>query len=158
MDYQEWVPLLGLPADDERVIARLAAHGWTAPVLFKPDELSVSVGFKGEGMGVAFESEYKIRSDGAADLPILSSVGMTLIPGKIQKNVTPYNGTLPYGLKKTFSKADVVALLGEPVNFSDDFHSARWMFEDGQRYLNIQFTEGWKNIKRLGIGIPSKTM
>ena len=66
-----------------------------------------------------------------------------------------YTGPLPHGLKKSHSKDDVVALLGEPVNLDADLYSARWVI--GGRGLGILFTEGWKNIKQLGLSLPRTT-
>ena len=139
MDYQEWIPLLGLPADDERVIARLAAHDWNTPVVFEPQELTFDVVFRSHGMNIGFESEYKLSSDGVVDLPILASVTMkpTLSKNDKKWKWTAYSGPMPYSLKGTCSKADVIALLGEPANFDDDFNFAGWLLEDGQRELGI---------------------
>jgi len=154
MDYQEWLPLFGLPANDRRVVAALAEHGINTPVTLRPQELTVNVDFKNDGMSAGFTSEYTLRH-GVADLPILSSVVMKIILGKTAKNWTVYTGPLPHGLKKTQSKDDVVSLVGEPVNFDADLCSARWVI-DGLG-LGILFTEDWKSIKQLGLSLPRMT-
>ena len=150
-NYQDWLPLFGLSASDRQVVALLAAHGVNTPVTLRPQELTVNVDFKNDGMSVGFTSEYTLRR-GVADLPILTSVVMKTILGKTAKSWTTYTGLLPHGLKKMHSKDDVVSLLGEPVNLDADLCSARWVV-DG-RGLGILFAEGWKNIKQLGLSLP----
>src|SRR5579871_5621161 len=128
VDYQSWAAFLGLPANDSQVVAALAADGVTNPITLRSDELTVNVDFKRYGMSVGFTSEYALRG-GVADLPILTSVVMKPVLGKTAKNWTAYSGSLPYGLKKTHSKNDVVSLLGDPVHSDSDFYSARWKID-----------------------------
>jgi len=157
MDYQEWIPLLGLAADDERIITRLAAYGWNAPIAFGPEDFYACVDFKNNGMSIRFESEFTLRNKGVLDLPILASVSMFPVLRKIQKKWTAYSDPLPFNLKLTFSKSDVIVLFGEPENSSNSY-SARWLLDSGQRYLSVQFGENWESIKQLGVGIPSRPM
>jgi hypothetical protein len=151
MDYREWLPMIGLAATDPRVVAALAAHGVTAPVTLGPQELETGLDFKSDGMSLTFNSEYDVRG-GVADLPILSQIVMMIVLGKTAKNWTAYTGPLPFGLKSTDSRDDVIARIGQPIVADDDFCSARWMI-DGQD-LGIRFTPEWKQIKQLGVGLP----
>lgn len=154
MNYQEWLPLFGLPANDQKVVAALAVHGFNKPVTLYPQEFSTGVDFKNEGIGVGFTSEFTLRG-GVADLPILSSVVMQLRLGKTTRDWTVYAGPLPHGLKATHCKDDVVALLGEPVNLDKDFCSALWVI-NGQE-IGILFTDDWKKIRQLGLSLPGAT-
>lgn len=152
MDYQEWIPLFGMPANATQVLNALARHGITKPVSLNRDELSTGVDFEKDGMSLGFTSEFKLRG-GVADLPILSSVVMETILGKsTPKGWVAYAGPLPHGLAKTQSKDSVLALFGEPVKLSDRFHSARWVV-DG-RNISILFTDDWSNIRQLGVTMP----
>lgn len=151
MDYQEWLPLFGLAANDGKVIAALAAHGVTTPVTLPPQVFTTGVDFKAQGLGVGFTSEFTLRG-GVADLPILASVVMMTAPSKNAKGWTPYAGPLPHGLKKGDTKDDVVAKLGEPVKLDDFFCSGRWVIDAQQ--LGILFTDDWKKIKQIGLSLP----
>lgn len=155
MDFQQWLPLFGLPATDGKVVSALAAAGVTAPVVLPPQTFTTGVDFKPQGVGVGFTAEFKLREGGVADLPILASVVLMTAPSKNAKGWTPYNGPLPHGLKKTDSKDDVVAKLGEPATLDDFFNSGRWVI-DGQQ-LGILFTDDWKKIKQLGLSLPGAT-
>lgn len=154
MNYKEWLSLFGLPSNDKAVIAMLAAHGVNTPVTFPPQWSSTGVDFKSDGVSVGFTSEFNLRG-GAADLPILSRVVMKLLLGKTAKNWTTYTGSLPHGLSTNHSKEDVLSLLGEPTNLSQDFCSALWSIDGNQ--LGIHFTDDWGKIKQLGISLPGAT-
>lgn len=151
MDYDEWLPLFGLPANDRRVAAALAAHGVSKPVALPSQEYATGVDFKAHGLSVGFTSEFTL-SGGVADLPILASVVMMLILGKSAKGWTAYTGSLPHGLEKSHSKDDLVGLLGEPANLDEDYSSALWLI-DGKE-LGVSFTDDWKHIKQLGLSLP----
>lgn len=154
VNYQEWLPLFGLPANDPKVVAALASNGVTSPVTLPPQEFSTGVDFKNEGISVGFTSEFTLRG-GAADLPILSSVVMQLRLGAITKDWTPYSGPLPHGLKKSNTKDEIVALLGTPANLDQDFCSALWIID--RQELGILFTDDWRKIKQLGLSLPGAT-
>jgi len=151
MNYQDWTPLFGLPANDPKVVSALAARGFTGPVTLEPDESSTSVDLKQEGLSVGFNSEFSLNG-GVADLPILSTIVMMTILGKTAKNWTAYTGPLPHGLTVDTSKDEALALLGEPENLDEDYESALWLI-DGQE-LGVTFTEDWKRIKQLGLSLP----
>ena len=151
MDYQAWVPLFGLPATDPKVVSLLAAHGVTDPVTLPPQTFTTGADFKPHGFGVGFTSEFTLRG-GAADLPILASVVIVVSPAKVKKGWVLYAGALPGGIKASDSKDEVVANLGPPANVNDDYTSAGWAI-DGLE-LGIAFTEGWKQIKQLGLSLP----
>lgn len=151
MDYQEWLPLFGLPANDRKVVAALAAQGVSKAVALPLQEFATGVDFKASGLSIGFTSEFTL-SGGVADLPILASVVMMLILGKSAKGWIIYDGPLPYGLNRGHSKDDLVNLLGEPANLDEDYSSALWLI-DGKE-LGVSFTDDWKHVKQLGISLP----
>ena len=152
MDYQQWLPLFGLAATDGKVVSALAAAGVTTPVVLPPQTFTTGVDFKPKGVGVGCTAEFKLREGGVADLPILASVVLMTAPSKNAKGWTPYAGPLPHSIKKTDSKDDLVAKLGEPATLDDFFNSAGWVI-DGLR-LGVLFTDDWKKIKQLGLMLP----
>lgn len=155
MDYRQWLPLFGLAASDEKVVAALAAAGSTAAVVFPRDTFTTGVDFRAAGLGVGFTAEFKLRSGGANHLPILGSVVMMTAPSKKQKGWSAYVGPLPHGIDKKDDKDALVAKLGEPKVVDDFFASAAWEI-DGLR-LGVLFTDDWKTIKQLGLAMPGAT-
>lgn len=151
MSYQEWVSLFGLSATDPQVSAALAKAGVTKVIALASDELAMRADMKDQGMSIGFTSELKLRN-GVADLPILTSVMMKLIPAKAAKGWTCYAGQLPQGLKASDTKNDVVTRLGEPQTLSTDFFSGRWRV-DGLN-LGVTFTSDWMKIRQLGLSLP----
>jgi hypothetical protein len=151
VDYQTWLPLLGLAATDKKVVSMLAALGVTAPVTMPPDMLTTGVDFKPHGFGVGFVSEFKFRG-GIADLPILVSVVIIVAQAKKSKGWSLCKGALPGGLKQTDSKNEAISKLGPPDSCDDDFCSAGWTV-DGLK-LAVRFDDDWKQIKQLGLSLP----
>ena len=151
MNYQDWLPLFGLPATDPKVIAALAANGVTAPVTLPPETSATGIDFKPHGYGVGFTSEFTLRA-GVAGLPILSSVVIKTIPNKNAKGWTPYSGALPHGLTKNDSKDVALTKLGKPAVLSDAFFSGRWEIDGID--LGVSFSDDWQKIKQLGLSLP----
>jgi len=142
---------VGLAITDPRVSTAVAAAGVTKTIALAPDDLAVRADMKDRGMSIGFTSELTLRR-GVADLPILTSVMMNLIPAKSSKGWTPYVGPLPRGLRTTDTKDDVIARLGEPQSLSADFFSAGWLV-DGLD-LGVTFTSDWTKIRQLGLSLP----
>ncbi len=151
MNAQDWLPLLGLPANDPKVVAALAANGVTTPVSLGRQTLTTGHDFKSHGLSLGFNSAVSLPG-GGEHRPILTTVVMKLIAGKSAKGWALYTGPLPYGLAPTHSKDDLVALLGAPQNLNEDFCSGRWSVEG--RELAVAFTDDWARIKQLGVSVP----
>jgi hypothetical protein len=152
VNYQDWLPLFGLPANDPRVVQALAAHGIHQPVEFgDPTESTTGVVFREHGLFVNFTSAFRLNG-GSADLPILMEVGMKTIPGKSAKKWTAYAGPMPFGLTIGTSKDEALKLLGAPLVLSEDYVSGRWLV-DGYD-LGVGFTDDWAKINQLGLSLP----
>lgn len=151
MDHREWLPLLGLAATDARIVSMLAKFGTNTPITLPHQTSETGVDFKQHGMFISFKSEFALKG-GSPKLPILTTVGFKLVPGKKAKGWVPYTGSLPGGIEPTDGKDELIVKLGRPVTLDEFFNSAAWLIETHR--LGVLFTEDWKQMSQLGLSMP----
>ena len=94
-------------------------------------------------------SEFKLRG-GVADLPILTAVVITIVPGKsAPKGRSPTQDRCPMAWTRMTAATRWSRSWASPSCWTDFFNSGRWLV-DGH-HVSILFTDDWKTIRQLGV-------
>jgi hypothetical protein len=80
--------------------------------------------------------------------PILSELTMILQHPKIR----PYQGPLPFDLKRENSRANLRERFGPPRETNDEFRWDRWNVDD--LVLTATYAKDLKSLQRVTVGIP----
>jgi hypothetical protein len=154
MNYDVWLPMVGLPSDEPKLADALNKAGIANPIKIGADEISEIAEIQATGMVLEFTDESVVDpDDGLVGRAVLTGVTMHV---HNPKTPTRYTGMLPFGLAADMSRDAVRALLGTPVESEDDF---RWdQFEREGFGVNVSFAKGYQSIRSISLNALESTL